>query len=102
MKLSREEVAYVAGLAGLTLSHEERARFREQLSSVLAHAACLEELDVEDVPSARAAPPLHSALRPDEASPPFAREDLLANAPIVERDCFVVPPIADSASKEEL
>ena len=50
MKVSEKDVAYVADLANLELSGEERARMLRDLNSILGHVDSLNELDTTDVP----------------------------------------------------
>lgn len=94
-KLSLTEVEHVADLARLALTEEEKERFREQLSSILAYAARLQELDTRDIPPTATVLPLHNVLRDDEVQPSLPREDVLANAPQVEDDCFRVPIVLE-------
>ena len=49
MKLTEQEVRYVADLANLTLSDEEAARMRDDLGSILTHMEKLNELDTANV-----------------------------------------------------
>lgn len=93
MILSREEVEHIADLARLALTEEEKERFRQQLSAVLEYAARLQELDTEAIPPTATVLPLRNILRPDEPRSPTAREDILANAPDAEENCFKVPAI---------
>jgi aspartyl-tRNA(Asn)/glutamyl-tRNA(Gln) amidotransferase subunit C len=53
MKLSREEVEHIAGLARLALSDGEVATYQEQLSAILEHFEHLQELETEDIPQER-------------------------------------------------
>src|SRR5574338_1362313 len=50
MKLTREEVEHIAQLARLELTEEEKDRFREQLSDILAYAERLQALDTSHIP----------------------------------------------------
>lgn len=49
MKISEEEVRYVADLANLQLSDEEVRKFRHDLDEVLTHVEALKELDTSGV-----------------------------------------------------
>lgn len=84
MGLTREEVLHIAHLARVGLSDEEVAKFQEQLSDILEHFETLRELDTQDVPPTSHPLPLESVMRPDEVCPSLPREELLANAPLVE------------------
>ena len=95
MKLSREEVQHIAGLARLALSEEEDALYQEQLSDILEYFERLQELDTEAIPPTATVLPLRSVMRADEARPSSPRDDILANAPAVENGCFRVPAVLD-------
>ena len=49
MKVSEQDVAYVAGLANLELTAEERARMLRDLNSILEYVERLSELDTDKV-----------------------------------------------------
>ena len=95
MKLSREEVQHIANLARLALSDEEQALYQEQLSAILEHFEQLQELDTEAIPPTATVLPLRNVMRADEPGRPFPREDILANAPVVEKGCFKVPAVLE-------
>ncbi|MCW5877509.1 MAG: Asp-tRNA(Asn)/Glu-tRNA(Gln) amidotransferase subunit GatC [Anaerolineales bacterium] len=95
MSLSPEDVDHIALLARLHLSHEEKERYRRQLSDILKHVDKLQELDTTNVqPMSSVAVP-QSRLRPDEPGPGMPRADLLRNAPDTAEDQFRVPPVLD-------
>jgi aspartyl-tRNA(Asn)/glutamyl-tRNA(Gln) amidotransferase subunit C len=96
MKLSPEAVEHVAQLAQLALSEQEQELFREQLSSILAYAERLQELDTEAIPPTATVLPLENVMREDEAQPSLPLADVLANAPEVEDDCFRVPVVLET------
>jgi aspartyl-tRNA(Asn)/glutamyl-tRNA(Gln) amidotransferase subunit C len=50
MKVTDKDVAYVADLANLELSEDERARMVRDLNSILGYVDSLNELDTKDVP----------------------------------------------------
>ncbi len=98
MPLSRKEVEHVAQLAHLALEEEELARYQEQLSAILEHAAALQEIDTEAIPPTATVLPLRSVLRTDEPRPSLPRGQALSNAPRVEGGCFLVPPVREQES----
>jgi aspartyl-tRNA(Asn)/glutamyl-tRNA(Gln) amidotransferase subunit C len=91
--ISRDDVAYVARLARLSLSDADLDRFTGQLANVLEHARDVEALDVSDVPAMSHPYPLQNVLRDDVAGPTLDRAEVLAQAPAVEDGRFRVPPI---------
>ncbi len=50
MKVNEKDVSYVADLANLELSGEERERMVRDLNSILGHIDVLSELDTKNVP----------------------------------------------------
>jgi aspartyl-tRNA(Asn)/glutamyl-tRNA(Gln) amidotransferase subunit C len=50
MKVTDKDVTYVADLANLELSENERTRMVRDLNSILGHVDSLAELDTKDVP----------------------------------------------------
>lgn len=95
MKLSLAEVEHIAELAKLGLTEEEKERFQEQLSAILEHFEMLQQLDTEAIPPTATVLPLRNVMRPDEVGPSLPPEDVLANAPAVEEDCFKVRAILE-------
>lgn len=98
MKLTEEEVRYVAGLANLELSEDEVRRMCEDLGEVLAHMDKLNELDTGNVePMAQV---LYDAgetatLRDDLVRPSIGQEAALANAPAARAGLFKVPKVIE-------
>jgi aspartyl-tRNA(Asn)/glutamyl-tRNA(Gln) amidotransferase subunit C len=50
MKVTDKDVAYVADLANLELTEEERPRMLRDLNAILGYVDLLDELDTRDVP----------------------------------------------------
>jgi aspartyl-tRNA(Asn)/glutamyl-tRNA(Gln) amidotransferase subunit C len=95
MILTLAEVEHIAELARLHLSEEEKSRYREQLSAILEYAARLQSLDTSSIPPTSSVLPARSVLRPDEPHPGLSREELLRNAPQIEKGQFRVPPVLE-------
>ena len=95
MKLSREEVLHIARLARIDLTEDEISRFSEQLSNILENFDILQQVDTEGVPPTAQAVELKSVWREDEVRPSFTPDDILANAPRREDDCFKVRAVLE-------
>lgn len=93
--LSREEVEYVAMLARLGLTDEEKERLQAQLSSILEYMRELSQVDTSAIPPTAQVIPLRNVFRPDEPGPSLSVEDVLANAPDREGDFFRFPPVQE-------
>lgn len=96
MKVTAQDVAYVADLAHLELTEAERSAMLRDLDSILEYADCLNQLDTHDVPPmtqvAASAAPL---LRPDETRPSLPQEDAMRNAPETDGAFFKVPKVIE-------
>jgi aspartyl-tRNA(Asn)/glutamyl-tRNA(Gln) amidotransferase subunit C len=88
MKLSREEVQHIALLARLGLSEAEIEKFRIQLSNILENFEILKQLDTTDLQPTAQSIALQNVFRPDETKPSYPTEDILANAPQRDNNCF--------------
>jgi aspartyl-tRNA(Asn)/glutamyl-tRNA(Gln) amidotransferase subunit C len=95
MKLSREEVLRIARLARLGLTEAEITRLSEQLSNLLEHFQVLQQVDTTGVPPTAQSVALQSVMRDDVVSPSLPPEDVLANAPRREDDCFRVRAVLE-------
>jgi aspartyl-tRNA(Asn)/glutamyl-tRNA(Gln) amidotransferase subunit C len=95
MKLSVAQVEHVAELAQLALADEEKERFREQLSSILAYAGRLQQVNTDDIPPTATVLPLENVMRDDKVRPSLPLDAVLANAPATENDCFEVPVVLE-------
>lgn len=102
MKITEDQVRYVAGLANLQLSEAEIHRFSHDLDQILTHIEALHELDTSHVaPMAQVlydavedADPL-ATLRVDEERPPLGDVLALANAPLAGSGFFKVPRVIE-------
>ncbi len=95
MKLSREEVLHIARLARVGLAESEITRLSEQLSNILENFEVLQQVDTTGVPPTAQAVALQSVMREDEVVPSFPADDILANAPRREGDCFRVRAVLE-------
>ena len=95
MKISREEVLHIARLARVALTEDEITRLSEQLSNLLENFEILQQVDTTDVPPTAQSVALQSIMRDDEVTPSFSPEDILANAPRRDEDCFRVKPVLE-------
>ena len=96
MKISEDEVRYVAALANLSLTDEEVAKFRRDLDGILEHIDTLNAIDVEGVePMAQVLFGENDALREDVQQPCLSNEAALANAPQSGAGYFKVPKVIE-------
>ena len=98
MKITEEQVRYVADLANLNLTPAEIARFRADLDGILGHVEKLNEVDttgVEPMAQVLVESDPAAALRDDIPAPPVGNEAALANAPQPGAGYFKVPKVTE-------
>ncbi len=95
MKLPRKEVLHIALLARLGLTETEVDSLRKQLSDILENFEALQQVDTTDVPPTAQSIPLQSVMRNDEVTPSLPADEILANAPRREGDCFRVRAVLE-------
>ena len=93
MKITKEEVLYVAHLARLDLAEESIEKFAGQIDEILGYIEKLNQVDTEGIQPTSHAISLTNAFRNDEEKEPIKREFALANAPEQEEGSFVVPKV---------
>jgi len=95
MKLSREEVLRIARLARVGLTEEEIVRMQEQLSDILGNFEILQQVDTTNVPPTAHTVALQSVMRDDEVAESLPPDEILANAPQRDGDCFRVQAVLE-------
>ena len=111
MKVTEKDVAYVADLANLELTAEERTGMLRDLNSILEYIDRLNELDTSDVPPMAQVSDRYGVDDSKQGSERFAyanREDILeglrkslpheealANAPDADEQFFQVPKVIE-------
>lgn len=107
MRITEQDVSYVADLANLELTEQERARMLKDLDSILSYIDRLNELDTSNVPAMAQVFANTSAGESsgDKATAPAWREDslqaclshdeALRNAPAKDRNFFKVPKVIE-------
>jgi|SRR5215469_18409793 len=107
MSITEKDVVYVADLANLELTAEERVRFTQDLSSILEYIARLNELNTDDVPpmaqisdrygsSGQTTAERSAAVQREDAPVPcLPHEAALKNAPDSDGDFFKVPKVIE-------
>ena len=95
MAISREEVEYVAFLARLGLTEEEKSSLQEQLSAILEHMRTINELDTSQIAPTAQVIPLRNVMRPDDPQDSLPLDQVLQNAPDRQGPFFRVPHVLD-------
>jgi aspartyl-tRNA(Asn)/glutamyl-tRNA(Gln) amidotransferase subunit C len=111
MKVTEPDVAYVAELAHLDLTDQERSAMLRDLNSILDYMDRLNELDTRDVPPLAQASDRYAADQAEQGSERFQyalradiveglrkslpRGEALANAPDADEEFFRVPKVIE-------
>jgi aspartyl-tRNA(Asn)/glutamyl-tRNA(Gln) amidotransferase subunit C len=93
MKITKEEVLYVAHLARLDLDAESIEKFAGQIDEILGYIEKLNQVDTKGIKPTSHAISLTNAFRDDEKKESIERGLALANAPEEEDGNFVVPKV---------
>lgn len=98
MKLTTEEVRYVADLANLRLTEEEVVRMSHDLGQILTYIEELNKIDTEHV--APMAQVLYEAdetatLREDRQREPLNNREAIENAPVSGAGYYKVPRVIE-------
>lgn len=89
------DIAHVAKLARIALTHDEAARFSAQFGRLFDFIRELQALNVEHVPPTAQVVPLQNVQRDDVVRPSLDHAAALANAPAVEGPYFKMPRILE-------
>ena len=95
MKITIKEVEYVAKLARLSLTVDEKNKFAGQLNAILEHIDELNKLDTEGVPPTSHAVAIKNVFREDEMQKSELTADILSNAPEKEDRFFKVKKVIE-------
>ncbi len=89
------DVTYVARLARLNLSADERAAFQSQLGQILDYVQAIRGVDVTGVEPTAHAIRVQNRFREDVTADGLAMDAILANAPQHSDSQFIVPRIVE-------
>jgi len=93
MKITIDEVKYVAALARLELKQAEAEAMAGQLDQILSYVDKLNEVDTSKTEPTTHAISITNAFREDELRDSLGQEKALANGPRQNGESFVVPKV---------
>ena len=93
MKITPEELIYVANLARLDIAEKEVGPMVEQLDRILTYVEKLNGLDTESVSPTTHAISIQNAFRQDKVTKSLDRQEALANGPMQNGEAFVVSKV---------
>jgi aspartyl-tRNA(Asn)/glutamyl-tRNA(Gln) amidotransferase subunit C len=91
MTIKEETIQYVAALAKLNVSEEEKKKVAKDLDHILDYIETMNELDTEGVEPMSHVLPVKNVFREDEVVNQDNRVELIKNAPKQKDGCFAVP-----------
>lgn len=94
-RITRDEVYHVAKLARLTLSESEAVQYQKDLNSILTYVESLESVEAEGVAPMSHVLDIKNVWKKDIPSKKDISDDLLSNAPMIEKGYFKVPKILE-------
>ena len=95
MKITPEQVDYVALLGRLYLTDEEKNMYQGQLDDILKYMDKLAEVPTDDVEPMAGPVELYTPLREDAVKPSLPVDDALTNAPAKVGSSFRVPRVIE-------
>ena len=95
MSVSKKDVEYVAELARLSFTEEEKNELIGDLNSVLGYIEKLDELDTKDTDIIVNPYYIENKFREDEVEPSMELNYVLENAPQILEEYIVVPKIIE-------
>ena len=93
MKITKDEVLYVADLARLDLDDASIDKFAGQIGTILDYVDKLNEVNTDGIRPTSHAISLTNVFREDQQNEHLEREQALANAPEKEDGNFIVPKV---------
>ena len=100
MRVTIQDVEKIASLAKLSVSKEEKVKFRKQLDEMLDYVEKINELDTDGVEPTFFVKHASEGTRKDLPAESLPREEALWNAPAHTLGFFRVPKIIPQAEKK--
>lgn len=95
MSLSEKEVKKIAKLSRIKLNDDEIGHFQTELSNIIDWIEQLQEVDTDNVEPMTSVIKMKAPVREDKVTDGDYQEDILANAPMSDYGCFVVPKVIE-------
>jgi aspartyl-tRNA(Asn)/glutamyl-tRNA(Gln) amidotransferase subunit C len=95
MSVDLATVKRVASLARIAVSEEEAERMVGELNGILGFVEQLSEVDVNNVEPMTSVTPMVMRKRTDVVTDGDKADDIVANAPVTDRNFFLVPKVVE-------
>ncbi len=91
------DIDYVAKLARIELTDDEKTTYSRQLGQILEYFERLSKIDVSGVEPSAHAHAIYNVMRDDVETPAMSVSDALMNAPASRENQICVPKVVDDA-----
>lgn len=91
--ISIEECKHIEELSKLEFTDEERAKFINEFSAILEFASIISNAECDNQKFINTIN--LNNLREDEAKEGLSQDEVVSNAPVKKKGCFVVPKMMD-------
>jgi aspartyl-tRNA(Asn)/glutamyl-tRNA(Gln) amidotransferase subunit C len=96
MSQNKIDIDYIAELARISLTAEEKQNYGAQLADILKHIDAIQAVDVSSVDATAHALPIYNVWQKDTPGPTFTPEEALLNSPEKRDNQIVVPQVVDT------
>lgn len=93
MKVTADDVVYMAQLSRLNVPEDELEKLTEQFNQILDYAEILQKIDTTGITASSSVLRVSNVLRADEIKEGATHEEAMQNAPAVHNDGFKVPRV---------
>ncbi len=95
MSVDLATVKRVARLARIAVTEDDANRIVGELNGILGFVEQLSEVDVSGVEPMTSVTPITMRRRPDAVTDGDKADDIVANAPLTDRNFFLVPKVVE-------
>ena len=95
MSFDTKLVSKIAKLARIEMSDSEKTEMAEKLSSIFKWIEQLQEVNTDHVPQMTSVAAMELPKRKDVVTDGHQRDLVLANAPMADHGCFLVPKVIE-------
>lgn len=95
MSITKADIEYVAKLARLNFTEEEKDKFTHDMQGIIGFVDKLNELDTTGIEPTAHVLPIHNVFREDCVEQSMDRDKILQNAPQKKDGAFLVPKVVE-------
>ncbi len=91
--IDKEMIEYIANLARLSLTEEEKNRFSKDIDEILEYVKQLDQADTEGIEPTSLMAKKETPLREDVKKESLPLDKALQNGPVVKKNFFAIPKV---------